>query len=101
MPTSVSTRRRLRFGPYEADLHSRELRKEGTRLRLQAQPFQLLAMLASGWDIGVGVFEEGEILVGGSARPRAASASAPCEVCDLKGVGASHSQRRRRFRPTV
>ncbi len=45
MPTSVSTRRRLRFGPYEADLHSRELRKEGTRLRLQAQPFQLLAML--------------------------------------------------------
>lgn len=45
MPASVSTRRRLRFGPYEADLHSRELRKEGTRLRLQAQPFQLLAML--------------------------------------------------------
>ncbi len=45
MPTSVSTRRRLRFGPYEADLQSRELRKEGTRLRLQAQPFQLLAML--------------------------------------------------------
>jgi TolB-like protein/DNA-binding winged helix-turn-helix (wHTH) protein/Tfp pilus assembly protein PilF len=45
MPSSVSTRRRLRFGPYEADLHSRELRKEGTRLRLQAQPFQLLTML--------------------------------------------------------
>ena len=45
MSTPVSTQRRLRFGPYEADLHSRELRKEGTRLRLQAQPFQLLAML--------------------------------------------------------
>jgi TolB-like protein/DNA-binding winged helix-turn-helix (wHTH) protein/Tfp pilus assembly protein PilF len=45
MPSSVSTRRRFRFGPYEADLHSRELRKEGTRLRLQAQPFQLLIML--------------------------------------------------------
>ncbi len=45
MPTSVSMRCRFRFGPYEADLHSRELRKEGTRLRLQAQPFQLLAML--------------------------------------------------------
>src|ERR1039457_2638858 len=45
MPTSVSPRRRLRFGPYDVDLHSRELRKEGTRLRLQAQPGQLLAML--------------------------------------------------------
>jgi TolB-like protein/DNA-binding winged helix-turn-helix (wHTH) protein/Tfp pilus assembly protein PilF len=45
MLTSVSPRRRLRFGPYEADLHSRELRKEGRRLRLQAQPFQLLAIL--------------------------------------------------------
>src|ERR1035438_2664226 len=45
MLTSVSPRRRLRFGPYEVDLHSRELRKDGTRLRLQAQPFQLLAML--------------------------------------------------------
>src|ERR1022692_1418316 len=45
MPPSVSPRRRLRFGPYEVDLHSRELRKEGTRLRLQAQPFQLLVML--------------------------------------------------------
>jgi TolB-like protein/DNA-binding winged helix-turn-helix (wHTH) protein/Tfp pilus assembly protein PilF len=45
MPPSVPTRRRLRFGPYEADLHSRELRKDGIRLRLQAQPFQLLAIL--------------------------------------------------------
>ena len=45
MPPSVPTRRRLRFGPYEADLHSKELRKGETRLRLQAQPFQLLAML--------------------------------------------------------
>jgi TolB-like protein/DNA-binding winged helix-turn-helix (wHTH) protein/Tfp pilus assembly protein PilF len=45
MPTSVFTRRRLQFGPYEADLHSGELRKGETRIRLQAQPFQLLAML--------------------------------------------------------
>ncbi len=45
MPSSVFTRRRLRFGPYEADLHSGELRKDGLRIRLQAQPFQLLAML--------------------------------------------------------
>ena len=45
MPTSVSTPRRLSFGPYEADLHSGELRKHGIKIRLQSQPFQLLAML--------------------------------------------------------
>ena len=45
MPTPVPTRRILRFGPYEADLHSGELRNGGTRVRLQAQPFELLAML--------------------------------------------------------
>ena len=37
--------RRVRFGPFEADLHTRELRKHGMRLRLQEQPFQILAML--------------------------------------------------------
>src|SRR5260370_37160878 len=41
----VSSSRRLSFGPFEADLHSGELRKQGVRVRLQAQPFQLLAML--------------------------------------------------------
>ena len=45
MPSQVSTSRRLRFGPFEADLHSGELRKNGKRVRLQAQPFQLLVML--------------------------------------------------------
>ena len=45
MPSPVSTSRRLSFGPFEADLHSGELRKEGVRLRLQSQPFQLLVML--------------------------------------------------------
>ena len=45
MPSLVSTSRRLSFGPFEADLHSGELRKNGNRLRLQAQPFQLLVML--------------------------------------------------------
>jgi TolB-like protein/DNA-binding winged helix-turn-helix (wHTH) protein/Flp pilus assembly protein TadD len=37
--------RRLRFGVFEADLRTGELTKQGKRLRLQAQPFQLLAML--------------------------------------------------------
>jgi predicted ATPase/DNA-binding winged helix-turn-helix (wHTH) protein len=36
---------RLRFGIFEADLRAGELTKHGVRLRLQEQPFQLLAML--------------------------------------------------------
>ena len=35
---------RVRFGTFEADLESGELRRHGTRLKLQDQPFQLLAM---------------------------------------------------------
>lgn len=35
----------IRFGPFEADLHTRELRKHGLKLKLQEQPFQVLAML--------------------------------------------------------
>lgn len=34
-----------RFGPFEADLSSGELRKSGIRLRLQEKPFQLLRIL--------------------------------------------------------
>ena len=45
MPVPVTTARRLAFGAYEADLHSGELTKDGKRVRLQAQPFQLLVML--------------------------------------------------------
>jgi TolB-like protein/DNA-binding winged helix-turn-helix (wHTH) protein/Tfp pilus assembly protein PilF len=36
---------RLRFGVFEVDLRSGELRKHGLRVRLQEQPFQVLAML--------------------------------------------------------
>ena len=35
----------LRFGLYELDLEARELRKSGVRIKLQDQPFQILAML--------------------------------------------------------
>lgn len=35
----------VRFGVFEADLHARELRKSGRRLRLQDQPFFVLAAL--------------------------------------------------------
>ncbi len=35
----------LRFGVFEVDLRSGELRKNGLRIRLQDQPFQVLAML--------------------------------------------------------
>ena len=35
----------LRFGPFEADLETGELRKDGVKLALQIQPFQVLAIL--------------------------------------------------------
>jgi TolB-like protein/DNA-binding winged helix-turn-helix (wHTH) protein len=37
--------KRLRFGVFEADVRTGELTKRGKRVRLQGQPFQLLAML--------------------------------------------------------
>jgi Tol biopolymer transport system component/DNA-binding winged helix-turn-helix (wHTH) protein len=36
---------RLRFGVYEADLHTHELWKHGTRIKLVGQPFEILAVL--------------------------------------------------------
>ena len=36
---------RLRFGVFEVDLRAGELTKRGLRIRLQDQPFQVLAML--------------------------------------------------------
>ena len=35
----------VRFGPFEADLRSGELRKNGVKLKLSEQPFQLLTVL--------------------------------------------------------
>lgn len=37
--------RTIRFGVFEADLCAGELRKQGVKIRLQDQPFQILAML--------------------------------------------------------
>ena len=39
------SQRVVRFGVFEADLVSGELRKHGTRIRLQEKPFQVLALL--------------------------------------------------------
>jgi Tol biopolymer transport system component/DNA-binding winged helix-turn-helix (wHTH) protein len=36
---------RVQFGPFEADLHTHELWKFGTRIRLVGQPFEVLAIL--------------------------------------------------------
>ena len=44
-PTQTSNPRLIRFGIFEADLSAGELRKGGSRIRLQEQPFQILAML--------------------------------------------------------
>jgi TolB-like protein/DNA-binding winged helix-turn-helix (wHTH) protein/Flp pilus assembly protein TadD len=38
-------RGRVRFGAFEVDLRAGELRKHGLRIRLQEQPFQVLALL--------------------------------------------------------
>ena len=35
----------VRFGVFELDLAAAELRKNGVKLRLQEQPFQVLALL--------------------------------------------------------
>src|SRR5438128_1234437 len=35
----------VRFGPFEADLHSHELCKDGVRIKLHLQPFELLTTL--------------------------------------------------------
>lgn len=37
----------IRFGLFEVDLDTRELRKSGLRIKLQGQPFQILIMLLS------------------------------------------------------
>ena len=37
---------RIRFGVYELDRDAMELRKHGVPIRLQEQPFRVLAMLA-------------------------------------------------------
>ena len=39
------SQRRYRFGAFEADTSTGELRRQGIRLRLNAQPFQVLCML--------------------------------------------------------
>lgn len=44
-PTPTGSRRIVRFGVFEADLLAGELRKSGLRIRLQEQPFQVLALL--------------------------------------------------------
>ncbi|HKM85199.1 MAG TPA: winged helix-turn-helix domain-containing protein [Terriglobales bacterium] len=45
MPPSNREARLLRFGVFEVDLDAGELRKNGARIRLQEQPFQVLAAL--------------------------------------------------------
>jgi DNA-binding winged helix-turn-helix (wHTH) protein len=45
MPEPAINRKLVRFGLFELDLYTRELRKAGLRIKLQEQPFQILAML--------------------------------------------------------
>jgi DNA-binding winged helix-turn-helix (wHTH) protein len=45
MAETQSSSRVVRFGAFEADLRSGELRKDGVRLKFSGQPFQVLAIL--------------------------------------------------------
>jgi DNA-binding winged helix-turn-helix (wHTH) protein/Tol biopolymer transport system component len=45
MTARGSSRTVVSFGPFEADLHTQELKKGGARLRLPGQSFQILSML--------------------------------------------------------
>ena len=45
MPASTTSTRVLRFDDFELDVRAGELRKHGSRLRLQGQPLQVLAAL--------------------------------------------------------
>jgi TolB-like protein/DNA-binding winged helix-turn-helix (wHTH) protein/Flp pilus assembly protein TadD len=45
MPRPPLSTRLLRFGAFEVDVHSGELRKRGVRIKLQSQPFLLLVTL--------------------------------------------------------
>ena len=45
LPLFDSSRKRVRFGDFEVDLDSCELRRRGVRLKVQVQPFQVLRAL--------------------------------------------------------
>ena len=45
MPDAQNPLEKLRFGVFEVDLHAGELHKHGLKVRLQEQPFQVLAVL--------------------------------------------------------
>ena len=45
MATEINGSHRVHFGTFEVDLRAGELRRNGTRIRLQEQPFQILTML--------------------------------------------------------
>src|SRR5260370_19111679 len=45
MNESQSSSPVMRFGTFEVNLHSREVRKHGMRIRLEEKPFQILEML--------------------------------------------------------
>lgn len=49
MANGKQNRQIVRFGAYEADLRNFEIRKLGLRMRLQHQPFRLLALLLCEW----------------------------------------------------
>src|ERR1700751_2073015 len=58
MQEPAHLRRAVKFGVFEADLAARELRKNGAKIRLEEQPFQVLALL---WENRVDVMTREEL----------------------------------------
>jgi len=48
MADRINIKHLVYFGDFQADLDARELRKHGMRVKLQDQPFQVLAGIAAG-----------------------------------------------------
>ena len=44
-PTTLSTARIVRFGVFELDLRTIELRKDGLKVKIERQPIKLLMLL--------------------------------------------------------
>ena len=65
--TSMGFPTRLRFGVFEMDLQAGELRKQGVKLKLQDQPFQILAAM---------IQKQGEIVTREDLRQRLGASDA-------------------------
>lgn len=77
MSAPSETGQRLRFGAFELDVRSRELRKDGVCIRLQEQPFEILRMMLE---------RPGDVVTRDELRQRACGAARYARLLDLPGL---------------